>query len=135
MCILKPDSQPTVLIIDDTPMVISSLSRILLPFYDVKVANNGDKGLKLAQEHHIDLILLDINMPGITGFEVLEDLSSMSATENIPVIIITGSDQSADEEYAFFLGVVDYIRKPFVGESVLDRVGKHIKRGSSGNDG
>jgi CheY-like chemotaxis protein len=125
----KPGSKPTVLIIDDTPMVISSLSRMLLPLYSVKVARDGEEGLKLAKKHTVDLVLLDINMPGLTGFDVLEQLKTDEKTKGTPVVFITGSEELSDEAHGFLLGAVDYIKKPFVEENVLHRVELHISGG------
>ncbi|MCL2224506.1 MAG: response regulator [Defluviitaleaceae bacterium] len=111
-----------ILIIDDTPMIISALSRILLPHYKVKVARDGEEGLKLVERFPISVILLDVNMPGISGFEVLEKLQSSEKTKSIPVIILTASDEKEDMKQAFSLGAVDYIKKPFTEEDVLRRV-------------
>jgi len=125
----KPGSKPTILIVDDTPMIISTLSRMLLPLYNVKVAKDGIEGLRLANTHTLDLILLDLNMPGISGFDVLTELKENEKTRNLPVIFITGSDETDDETQGFSLGAVDYIKKPFVEESVLHRVELHIHGG------
>ena len=129
--IKKPGSKPTVLIIDDTPMVISALSRMLLPLYSVKAAKDGREGLDLVDNHQIDLILLDINMPEFTGFDVLAKLKESEKTSGIPVIFITGSEEAADEAKGFSLGAVDFIIKPFVEEKVLHRVELHIHGGKS----
>ncbi|MCL2577755.1 MAG: response regulator [Defluviitaleaceae bacterium] len=118
---------PCVLIIDDTPMVISALSRILLPFYKVKVARGGEEGMKVAERHHIDLVLLDINMPGLTGFDVFGKLRGSKKTRETPIIFITGSDDTTDRDLAFSLGAVDYIKKPFAKDDVLHSVWLHIK--------
>ena len=121
--------ETTVLIVDDTPMIISALTRILSPSYKVKAARDGEAGLRLAEEHDIDLILLDISMPKLSGFGVLERLKSSRKTADIPVIFITGSTEAEDEALGFSLGAVDYIRKPFTQESVLHRVGLHVGGG------
>jgi DNA-binding response OmpR family regulator len=120
---------PCVLIIDDTPMVISALSRILLPYFKVKVAREGEEGIKLAERHPIDLVLLDINMPGLTGFDVFGKLRESEKTCGIPIIFITGSDDTDDRVMAFSLGAADYIMKPFSNEDVLHSVRCHIRRG------
>jgi CheY-like chemotaxis protein/two-component sensor histidine kinase len=125
----KPGAKPTILIIDDTPMVISTLSRMLLPLYSVKAAKDGREGLDIANRHTVDLILLDIKMPGFSGFEVLESLKKHDKTRGIPVIFITGSDEIEDEALGFSMGAVDYIVKPFIEEKVLHRVGLHIQGG------
>jgi len=117
-----------VLIIDDTPMVISALSQMLLPIYKVKVACGGEDGIKVALRHDVDLILLDINMPGLTGFDVFGKLRESEKARDIPIVFITGSDDVCDRDFAFSLGAVDFIQKPFTKEDVIHSVKRHIKR-------
>lgn len=119
--------EQTILIIDDSPMIISFLSRILMPKYNLRIAKDGEAGLELARNHDIDLILLDLTMPGISGFDVLAALKGCETTRAIPVIIITGSESSADEELGLTLGAVDYIRKPFLETIVILRVSLHLQ--------
>ena len=121
----------TILIVDDTPMIISALTRILSPHYKVKAAKDGESGLKLAAEHDIDLVLLDISMPNMSGFDVIERLKVSRKTADIPVIFITGSTEAEDEATGFSLGAVDYIKKPFTQESVLHRVRLYLDGGDS----
>ena len=116
-----------ILIIEDTPVQIRVLDQILSGTYDIKAATNGRKGLELAQKHPIDLILLDIVMEDMTGYEVLEELRKSEKTKNIPVIFITAMDSSQDEVRGLTAGAVDYITKPFVDEIVRLRIGLHIK--------
>jgi len=116
-----------ILIIDDTPMQLVELGRILSSRYEVKIAKSGEEGLKVLKEHHIDLILLDLIMPGMSGFEVLARLKESEETANIPVIFITGSALAEDEAKALSLGAVDYIHKPFVDIVVNLRVGIHLR--------
>ena len=122
-------NEKTILIIDDTPMIISALSRILSPHYRVKAAKDGESGLKIAQEHKVDLILLDISMPNMSGFEVIERLKKSAKTIDIPVIFITGSTEAEDEATGFSLGAIDYLKKPFTQESVLHRVRLYLDGG------
>ncbi|MCL1998700.1 MAG: diguanylate cyclase [Turicibacter sp.] len=116
-----------ILIVDDTPMQIRVLSRILAPLYDLKVATNGKKGIELAEKHDIDLILLDIVMEDMSGFEVLEELKLLEKTKNIPVIFTTSMDTVEGEIKGLSVGAVDYITKPFSDEIVRLRVGLHLK--------
>ena len=120
-------NQKSVLVIDDTPMQLKVLSKILSPNYNAITAQSGEDGLKLANENNIDLILLDLNMPDLSGFEVLSKMKESEKTKNIPVIFITGSESSDDELEALSLGAVDFIRKPFVSAIISLRVGLHMK--------
>ncbi|MDR2167414.1 MAG: diguanylate cyclase [Clostridiales bacterium] len=116
-----------ILVIDDSPLELRALSMILSGIYDVKLANSGQIGLDLAQKFKTDLILLDLNMPGISGFEVLTKLKNDEDLADIPVIIVTGSDDSADEVKGLELGAADFIRKPIVDAIVKLRVGVHLQ--------
>ena len=127
----KEGKEVTILIVDDTPMIISALTRILSPYYKIKAAKDGLTGLKLAAEDDVDLVLLDISMPNMSGFDVIERLKSSSRTADIPVIFITGSTEAEDEATGFSLGAVDYIKKPFTQESVLHRVRLYLDGGDS----
>ena len=124
MSILK---KHCVLIIDDDPIILSILTRILAPVYEVKAARSGEQGLVLAEKHSIDLILLDVVMRGMSGFEALAALKASDATRNIPVLFITGNESSESEKKALSMGAVDYIRKPFVEDIVTLRVGLHLQ--------
>ncbi|MCL2520869.1 MAG: diguanylate cyclase [Spirochaetaceae bacterium] len=116
-----------ILIIDDSPVQLAVLGHILAPSYDVMLAKNGELGLKLAEENNIDLILLDLIMEGMSGFEVLVKFKESAKTRAIPVIFVTGSDNIEDEQKGLQLGAVDYIRKPFIEEIVILRVGLQLK--------
>jgi len=117
-----------ILIIDDTPMQIRVLAEILSPLYDVKIAKSGEKGLELARKYNVDLILLDIIMDGLSGFEVLAELKKSSETKHIPVIFITSMDSMEDRAAGLSRGAVDYITKPFLDEAVRMRVSMHMHR-------
>jgi len=125
MCETAP--KQCVLAIDDTPTQLVALTRILSPLYDVKIAKTGEMGLKLAEEQDVDIILLDLVMGGISGFDVLASLKKSDRTRNIPVIFITGSGSIEDEEKGLALGAVDYIRKPFSDAVVNLRVGIQLR--------
>lgn len=116
-----------ILIVDDERANILSLAQILKPTYDVIVAIDGKSALEAAEKHTPDLILLDVIMPDMDGFEVLVTLKSSDLTRSIPVIFITGLASTEDEEKGFFLGAVDYITKPFKGSIVKARVKTHLQ--------
>ena len=120
-------SKRNILIIEDTPVQIRVLDQILSGTYEIKAATNGKKGIELAEKHPIDLILLDIVMEDMSGYDVLENLKKSEKTKQIPVIFITAMDSSQDEVRGLAAGAVDYITKPFVDEIVRLRVGLHIK--------
>lgn len=113
----------TVLVVDDTPDNLALMSSLLKDLYKVKVANNGEKALRIAQaENPPDLILLDIMMPGMDGYEVLDLLKHDPQTCDIPVIFLTAKSEIEDERKGLELGAVDYITKPISPPIVLARV-------------
>lgn len=119
--------KPSILIVDDVPANIQTLAELLKDKYRIKVATDGYRCLDLAgQEPQPDLILLDIEMPGISGYEVCEQLKMDSVTRDIPVIFVTANDQEEDEERGLQIGAVDYITKPLRPVIVAARVETHI---------
>ena len=102
----------TILIVDDTKLNLEIMKALLQSEYAILTASNGLEGLHLAQTEKIDLILLDVNMPGIDGFETCARLKADPATENIPVIFVTARDEVAEETKGLALGAIDYIIKP-----------------------
>jgi len=120
-------TKPTVLVVDDTPDNLSLMSGLLKDRYKIKVANSGDKALKIATaKPRPDLILLDIMMPGMDGYEVCRILKGDAATRDIPVIFLTAKAEVADEKMGLELGAVDYITKPISPPIVLARVANHL---------
>lgn len=120
--------KPTILIVDDATTNIELLSELLCDEYSLKIAKNGQKALEIANsDNKPDLILLDVIMPGINGYEVCKKLKSNLSTQNIPIIFVTGNDSPIDEEYGLNLGAVDYIKKPFNPSIAKIRVKNHIK--------
>lgn len=121
------DTRPTILVIDDTPANLSFLNQLLREHYRVKLANTGVKGLALAAAAPPSLILLDIMMPEMDGYEVCKRLKSDTASAGIPVIFLTAKVETADEELGFELGAVDFIHKPIAPSIVLARVRTHLQ--------
>jgi putative two-component system response regulator len=116
------------LIVDDSPGNLSVLGEVLAPYYTVRAANSGERALRIARsEPHPDLILLDIMMPDMDGYSVLEKLREDPRTESIPVIFVTALDSVLDEEKGLVLGASDYITKPFHPAIVLARVRAHLE--------
>jgi serine phosphatase RsbU (regulator of sigma subunit) len=124
---LKPQQQKLILIVDDTPTNIGVISGALRDSYKTKVATNGAKALTIAaEEGKPDLILLDVMMPEMDGYEVCRRLKADPTTSEIPVIFLTGQTSAEDETQGFDVGAVDYIHKPFSPAVVKARVRSHI---------
>jgi len=119
-------SRQTILIVDDSPENIDMLHGILSSNFRIKFALNGEKALEIASKNPPDLILLDIIMPGIDGYEVCRQLKSADETKKIPIIFITAKYGSKDEERGLKLGASAYIRKPFSGSEILKLVKKYF---------
>src|SRR5277367_6819579 len=119
--------QKTILIVDDTPINLGVISGALKDTYKTKVATNGEKALAIASgDDKPDLILLDVMMPGMDGYEVCRRLKANPETQNIPVIFLTGQTGTEDETKGFEVGAVDYIHKPFSEAVVKARVRTHL---------
>lgn len=122
-----PLEKPTILVVDDTAENLSVMSFLLKDLYKVKVANQGVKALRIAaSDPQPDLILLDIMMPEMDGYEVCRQLQQDPQTRNIPIIFLTAKASVEDEEFGLELGAVDYITKPISPPVVLARVKTHL---------
>ena len=117
----------SILAVDDNLMQIKTLTLMLGQDYIVYSAKSGEKAIELAKKHSPDLILLDILMPGLSGYETLSILKADPQTKNIPVIFITGLNNEQDQLKGLKCDVVDYITKPFNKEIVMIRVQNHLK--------
>jgi two-component system, sensor histidine kinase and response regulator len=115
-----------ILVVDDQPENIQVLSDILRGDYTVHAAKNGEKALAAVSRSTPDLILLDIMMPGIDGYEVCRRIKTREQTQDIPVIFITALSDAADETKGLELGAIDYITKPFTPAIVKARVKNHL---------
>lgn len=119
---------PSVLVVDDAPENLLILAQCLAELYHVRAAKDGPGALRIAASEPMpDLILLDIVMPDIDGFEVCRRLKSNPATADIPVIFLTGRSLAEDEQRGFALGAVDYISKPISPPVVRARVKTHLQ--------
>jgi signal transduction histidine kinase len=121
---------PLILIVDDTPVNIHVLATALGAAYRVKVATNGADALDIAchPESRPDLILLDIMMPGMDGYEVCRRLKQDPLTQAIPIIFVTAKTDETDEEFGLRLGAADYVTKPIKAGIVLQRVANLLER-------
>jgi len=123
----EPVKKPKVIIIDDAPENIRMLIEILKKDYATIPATSGEAGLaKTLIDPPPDLILLDIMMPGIDGYEVCKRLKAIEKTKDIPVVFISAISEAMDNAKAFDLGAADYITKPFYPASIKARVKHHI---------
>lgn len=127
----KIPAQPeraTILIVDDEPINLSAVSYILRDDYRVLAAKSGSMALEvLKSSQMVDLILLDINMPGMNGFETIKEIRGNPLTSTIPVIFITTLDSEITEVFALKTGAVDYIHKPIKPEIVKLRIKTHLE--------
>lgn len=124
----EPVSKPTILIADDIPMNIKILGDALKADYSIRFATDGLKALEVARSFPPpDLILLDIMMPGMDGYDVCRALKEDNETQSIPIIFITAMSQEEDETKGLELGAVDYITKPFSLPIVKARIKTHIE--------
>lgn len=115
-----------ILIVDDEPANLALLRQILGPDYSLVFARNGAEALTAAHKHRPSLVLLDIEMPGISGYEVCRALKANPATEGIPVIFVTSLSEVGNETAGFDAGAVDYIVKPVSPPIVRARVRTHL---------
>src|SRR5271168_5104800 len=121
------DAKKVILVVDDAPANIQIALAILKDTYQVRVATNGAKALELAASDPVpDLVLLDVVMPGMDGFEVCTRLKADPKTKDIPVIFLTGQTEIEDETRGFEVGGVDYIHKPFSPAVMKARVNTHL---------
>jgi len=123
---MEPPTKPLVLIVDDTPANIKILMEALMSDHELGVATNGSEALEYIQENMPDLVLLDIMMPGMSGYDVCTNIKSDHKTKDIPVIFITALSEIEDKTKGFKLGAVDYITKPFEIVEVQARVQMHL---------
>jgi putative two-component system response regulator len=125
---INNEQKQIILVVDDTPDNLSLITSLLKDFYRVKIATNGNKALQIVFSNEPpDLILLDIMMPEMDGYEVCRHLKSDSQTAEIPVIFLTAKSEIEDELKGFELGAVDFITKPISPPIVLARVRTHLR--------
>ena len=117
---------PRILIVDDEPANLKILRQILQDHYRLSFARSGMAALELLAKEPVDLVLLDIMMPGMTGFDVCQKMKASKTLDKVPVIFVTALKDTIDEEHGFQLGAVDYITKPVIPSIVLARVKAHL---------
>ncbi|MGS2743419.1 response regulator transcription factor [Halomonas sp. LS-001] len=121
-----------VLVVDDEPNIVLSLEFLMEQAgFTVTTAEDGEKALVCVEQKTPDLILLDIGLPGISGFDVLEQLRAQPLTKRLPVIILTAHGREVEREKGMALGADDYITKPFSTQALVEKVRQLLTETSS----
>ena len=124
----KNMESPVILIIDDTSDNLNLLRNLFNKIYKTRVTNSGERGVKILEEHAMpDLILLDVMMPGIDGYEVCRLIKANPRTKDIIIIFLTAKNESINEEFGLALGTADFISKPIHPSITLARVNNQLK--------
>lgn len=131
---MKDLSECTILIVDDTETNIDILLDTLGEEYEIAVAMDGESALEAVGEEPPDLILLDIMMPGINGFEVCKQLKGNPETANIPVVFLSALTEAEEKRKGLDLGAVDFITKPFDSSEIQTKVKQHLSVFIKGKD-
>jgi DNA-binding response OmpR family regulator len=125
----QPTARPFVLVADDDDDILQLLSfRLERAGYEIVQARNGDEALRLALELVPALAVLDVMMPGLDGFEVTRELRRNEVTSAMPVILLTANAQATDIARGIAAGADDYVKKPFDGRDLADRVDRLLRR-------
>ncbi len=119
-------ARATVLVVDDEPANLELVGRLLRADFDVRLARSGEKALALVRQHRPDLVLLDVEMPGLSGYDVCRAFASDPELREIPVIFVTGRSSGEAETFGFELGAIDYIHKPLSPPLLVARVKTHL---------
>ena len=121
-----PAKKPTVLIVDDEPHIVNLIRLSLQDDYNILVANSGNEAIHMVEEQRPDLVTMDIMMPGMSGYEVVEEMRKFNSTKDIPVIFLSAKDSLRDMQVGMEKGGDDYITKPFEPDELLKRVKENI---------
>ncbi len=117
-----------ILVVDDEPTNLAAIRRILSPDYKLIFATNGQDALRLVAQQAPTLLLLDVQMPGMSGYEVLQQLHQAASTRHLPVIFITSLSELAEDVVGLEMGCVDYITKPVAAHVLHARIQAHLTR-------
>ncbi|MGM0616296.1 MAG: response regulator transcription factor [Pseudomonadota bacterium] len=121
-----------ILVVDDEPNIVLSLEFLMEQAgYSVTTAEDGEQALACVESTTPDLILLDISLPGISGFDVLEQLRAQAATERLPIIMLTAHGREVEREKGMAMGADDYITKPFSTQALVEKVRQLMGEGAS----
>ncbi|WP_404418611.1 response regulator transcription factor [Marinospirillum sp.] len=123
-----------VLVVDDEPNIVLSLEFLMQQAgFEVKTAEEGETALELVASFQPDLLLLDISLPGISGFEVLETLREQDKFKRLPIIMLTAHGREVEKEKGLALGADDYVTKPFSTRQLVDKVTALIQEKDNNN--
>ena len=112
-----------ILVVDDSPVDAQNLQTILMTAgHQVRIATSGAEALAMAKAERPDLVMMDVNMPGLDGFSAARQMTQDPGTKNIPVVFVTGKDQKADRVFAQMLGAKGFVTKPYTPEQILSQV-------------
>lgn len=120
------DNRPRLLLVDDEPINLMLLRHLLQQDYRLAFAKDGTRALELARQQPPDLILLDVIMPGMSGYDTCRALKAQPETARVPVIFITSADDPSDEATGFAAGAVDFVNRPFAASVVRSRIVTHL---------
>ncbi len=120
-------AQKTILVIDDSPTILKVVEKALSELYKVVLLTSGKQALRYLKKNSPDLILLDINMPQMDGYQTIKEIHKLPLASSIPVIFLTASTDADSEVQGLELGAVDFIVKPFVTKSMLSRIHTHLE--------
>jgi two-component system alkaline phosphatase synthesis response regulator PhoP len=116
-----------VLVVDDEPNIVLSLEFLMAQAgYEVRTAKDGDEALRIVAQDRPDLVLLDINMPGSSGYEVCQQIRAGTDRGAIKILMITAKGRAVEREKGLALGADDYITKPFSAQEVVDKVAQYL---------
>ena len=130
----KQNDKKCILAIDDTAFVLRRITDDLGAYYDVVTANSGMRALKYLEKNKPDLILLDIQMPNLDGFQVLQLIHAMEGRADIPVIKLTGSENNESVMKSVEMGIRDYVLKPFSTSDLLERIKRALEPRESASE-
>ena len=126
---------PKVLVVDDEPNVLRSLVQYLtIEEFEVETASNGPEALEKVDSFNPELILLDVMMPGMDGFEVLDKVKEKPGHTNTPVIMLTAKDQSSDVLKGYQSGATSYLVKPFNLDELVETINQTLERSKSASE-
>lgn len=119
---------PRILVVDDSPTEVFRFKEILTKYgYQVIEAMSGEEGIKMAQSTLPDLILMDIVMPGVNGFQATRQITRDNTTKHIPIVIVSTKDQETDRVWGKRQGAIDYLTKPIGEKQLIDAIKAHLK--------